>query len=154
VGLGDGTVLLYRHLLQSLTTSPTSLTSLPKPRVIHESPEPITGLGFRENASQLADTAPRGSGTDKSAVPTLGLFIVTTNRVLSAVVSGRGGEARTIDDKGSGLGCAAMDWERKEMIVARDDALWLYGAEGRGQCYAYEGQSRRVDEVQAHALRT
>lgn len=137
IGLGDGTVLLYRHLLQSLTTSSTSLTSLPKARVIHESPEPITGLGFREGASQAART----SETDKSTAPNLSIFVVTTNRVLSAVVSGRGGEAKTIDDKGAGLGCASMDWDRKELIVARDDALWLYGAEGRSQCYAYEGES-------------
>jgi hypothetical protein len=25
------------------------------------------------------------------------------------------------------------------MIVARDDAVYVYGAEGRGACYAYEG---------------
>ena len=48
IGLGDGTVILYRHLDQSIYSSSGSLTTLPKPRVIHESPtEPITGLGFR-----------------------------------------------------------------------------------------------------------
>ncbi|WWD18724.1 hypothetical protein CI109_103178 [Kwoniella shandongensis] len=134
IGLGDGTVLLYRHLLQSLTTSPTSLTSLPKARVIHESNEPITGLGFREPSDK--DTSSGNGG--------LSLFIVTTNRVLCASVSGRGGETRTIDEHGSGLGCAVMDWDRKEMILARDEAVYLYGPDGRGACYAYEGPKSSI----------
>ncbi|OCF37296.1 vacuolar membrane protein [Kwoniella heveanensis BCC8398] len=132
IGLGDGTVLLYRHLLQSLTTSPAALTSLPKARVIHESHEPITGLGFREPT------------LDDPSSPGVSLFIVTTNRVLSAPVSGKGGEARTIDELGCGLGCAIMDWERKEMIIARDEAIYLYGPDGRGACYAYEGPKSSI----------
>lgn len=131
IGLGDGTVLLYRHLLQSLVNSPTSLTALPKARVIHESHEPITGLGFREPSNVAR--------SDSSA--DISLYIVTTNRVLNAPVSARGGETRTIDEeKGAGLGCAVMDWDRRDMIVARDDGIYLYGPEGRGACYAYEGE--------------
>ena len=52
IGLGDLTVpLFHRHLVQSIfcSSSSTSLTSLLKPRTIHESPtEPITALGFTE----------------------------------------------------------------------------------------------------------
>jgi hypothetical protein len=138
IGLGDGTVLLYRHLLQSLTTSPTALTSLPRARVVHESPEPITGLGFREPTS--ATTASRAPENEKTAGQ-ISLLIVTTNRVLVASTSAKGGDARTIDEMGCGLGCAVMDWDRREMIVARDEAVYVYGAEGRGACYAYEGES-------------
>ncbi|WWC62862.1 uncharacterized protein I303_105460 [Kwoniella dejecticola CBS 10117] len=136
VGLGDGTVLLYRHLLQSLTTSPTSLNALPKARVIHESNEPITGLGFREGGQETGSASASSSG--------IALLIVTTNRILSAPVSGKGGETRTIDELGCGLGCAVMDWNRKEMIVARDEAIYLYNAEGRGACYAYEGPKSSI----------
>ncbi|WVR06576.1 hypothetical protein IAU60_003608 [Kwoniella sp. DSM 27419] len=131
IGLGDGTVLLYRHLLQSLTASPTALNFLPKARVIHESREPITGLGFRE-------------AEDKDGAAGISLFIVTTNRILSASVSTRGAEARTIDELGCGLGCAVMDSERREMIVARDEAIYLYSSEGRGACYAYEGPKSSI----------
>lgn len=137
VGLGDGTVLLYRHLLQNLTTNPTALASLPKARVVHESPEPITGLGFRE-AGPLGTASSKAPESDRGGA-TLSLFVVTTNRVLNATVSGRVGEARTIDEVGCGLGCAAMDWERRDMVIARDEAIYLYGPEGRGACYAYEG---------------
>lgn len=136
IGLGDGTVLLYRHLLQSLTTSPTSLTSLPKARVVLEAneraPEAITGLGFREG------------NAEKGSITATALYIVTTNRVLSASVSVKGGEAKVLDETGSGLGCAAMDAERNDMIVARDEAIYLYGPEGRGACYAYEGPKTSI----------
>lgn len=132
IGLGDGTVLLYRHLLQSLTTSPTALTSLPKARVVLEpnerAPEAITGLGFRESHSP------------KHGPNATTLFIVTTNRVLAAPVSAKGGEARVLDEIGCGLDCASMDWERQNMVVARDEAIYLYSPEGRGACYAYDGR--------------
>ena len=127
VGLADGTVLLYRHLSSSLQSS-SSLTSLPKPRVIHESPtEPITGLGFREASEE---------------VPQINLFIVTTNRTLTYIASAKGSgasSATVVDEVGCGLGCATMDWRGKEMIVARDEAIYLCGTEGRGACYAFEG---------------
>ncbi|OCF75394.1 vacuolar membrane protein [Kwoniella mangroviensis CBS 8886] len=140
IGLGDGTVLLYRHLLQSLTTSPTSLTALPKARVMHESREPITGLGFREPQE------PNGTG--------ISLFIVTTNRILSAPVSGKSSssETRTIDELGCDLGCAVMDSQRKEIVVARDEAIYLYGNEGRGACYAYEGPKSSISVYQHNLI--
>ena len=124
IGLGDGTVILYRHLDQSLASS-TSLTSLPKARTVHESPtEPITGLGFREPIGDLSGY----------------LYVVTTNRVLSYLASGSGGASATmIDEIGTGLGCATMDSKAKDIFVVRDEAIFLCGVEGRGPCYAYEG---------------
>ncbi|KAJ6501655.1 hypothetical protein C8R47DRAFT_1253435 [Mycena vitilis] len=116
VGFADGTVLLYRHIDQSINNN----TPLLKPRTVHESPtEPITGLGFSESKS---------------------LFVVTTNRVLSYQVSGTGsGKATVVDDIGCGLGCAAMDWRGNDVVVARDEAIYVCGVESRGACYAYEG---------------
>lgn len=130
IGLADGTVLLYRHLDQSLFAGSNNLTSLPKPKLIHESPtEPITGLGFRE---------PDEDKQDKEK--DLYLFIVTTNRVLSYLASGRGsgGTPTVVDDVGCGLGCAVMDHRAKEMVVARDEAIYMCGPEGRGACFAIE----------------
>ncbi|KIM92146.1 hypothetical protein PILCRDRAFT_83432 [Piloderma croceum F 1598] len=55
--LADDTDLLYRYLDQSIFPSSTSLTSIPKPRTIHESlTEPTTGLGFREPTSLSSRT--------------------------------------------------------------------------------------------------
>ncbi|KAJ6604245.1 hypothetical protein DFH09DRAFT_1122065 [Mycena vulgaris] len=123
IGFADGTVLLYRHIDQSINNN----TALLKPRTVHESPtEPITGLGFSESKS---------------------LFVVTTNRVLSYQVSGAGsgsGKATVVDDIGCGLGCAAMDWRGHDVVVARDEAIYVCGVESRGACYAYEGHKSFV----------
>lgn len=139
IGFGDGSVQLYRHLDQSLFSGNNSLTALPKPKVVHEAPtEPVTGLGFREPRTS------KENGEKTDAV--LYLYIVTTNRVLSYIASGRGsGNTPTVvDEVGSGLGCCSMYSRTQEMAVARDEAIYMCGPEGRGACYAYEGKSSRV----------
>ena len=70
-----------------------------------------------------------------------GLLFVTTNRVLCYQASGKGsgGTPITVDEIGAGLGCATMDWKAREVVVARDEAIYLCGTESRGACYAYEG---------------
>ncbi|KAH7922180.1 hypothetical protein BV22DRAFT_1037818 [Leucogyrophana mollusca] len=132
IGLGDGSVLLYRHLDQSIFSGSSSLASVPKPRTIHESPtEPITGLGFKEP-----------SDDDQN----LHLFIVTTNGVWSYHVSGKGsgGSSVIIDEVGCGLGCATMDWHAKNILLARDDAIYECGTNGRVTSYVYEGRKSSV----------
>ena len=128
VGLADGTVLIYRHLDQSISPS-GGLTALPKPRIIVESSsEPITGLGFRE-------------ATDTDESPHLYLFIVTTNRVLTYQASGRGsgGSPTVVDEIGAGLGCAVVDWKAQNIVIARDKAIYVCNVDGRGPSVAYEG---------------
>ncbi|KAH8094673.1 hypothetical protein BXZ70DRAFT_947050 [Cristinia sonorae] len=132
IGLGDGTVLLYRHLDQSIFSTSNNLTNMPKSRIIHESPaEPVTGLGFKEPDEDNSNTY---------------LFIVTTNHVLSYQVTGRGsgGTPAVMDEVGAGLKCATMDWRNSEMVVAKDEAVYICGTEGRGACYAYEGPKATV----------
>ncbi|KAF8902733.1 hypothetical protein CPB84DRAFT_1846103 [Gymnopilus junonius] len=180
IGLGDGTVILYRHLDQSLSSS-TTLTSLPKARTIFESPmEPITGLGFREPFSFDSDSAASDSqGAERSESFGLGLenpasapspspppsnsnpnpsnlnpdleaadprsqnhylFIVTLSRVLCYQVSGRGsgGTPSVVDEIGAGLGCVVMDRRKRNVVVAREEAIYVCGVDGRGACWAYE----------------
>ncbi|TDL21592.1 hypothetical protein BD410DRAFT_789710 [Rickenella mellea] len=132
IGLADGTVLLFRHIDQSIFSGSTSLTALPKPRIIHESPtEPITGLGFREPTEESQH---------------LFLFIVTINRVLCYQASGRGsgGTPVVVDEVGAGLGCAVMDWRQRNIIVARDEAIYMCSTDGRGPSVAYEGHKSSV----------
>lgn len=129
IGLADGTVLLYRDLDKSLSSS-SALTALPKPRTILESPtEPITGLGFREPG--ISEESPH-----------LHLFVVTTSRVLCYQASGRGsgGTPVVVDEVGGAVGCAVMDWRARDMVVARDEAIYVYSTEGRGPSVAYEGE--------------
>ena len=94
---------------------------------MHESPtEPITGLGFREPTGDMFGY----------------LYVVTTNRVLSYLASARGADgssATMVDEIGTGLGCTTMDSKGKDIIVVRDEAIYLCGIDGRGPCYAFEG---------------
>ncbi|KAK7036583.1 Vacuolar protein sorting-associated protein 11 [Paramarasmius palmivorus] len=179
IGLGDGTVLIYRHLDQALAASSTSLTAIPKPRVIHESPtEPITGLGFREPTPALSNDKAKDK-VDAVADPNLYLFISTTNHVLVYQATGRGSgaNASVVDEIGCGLGCSTMDGgisaliqgeslttvqagnanigkgmggrdAGRVMFVAREEALYMVGIDGRGNCFAHEGQKA---SIQVHA---
>jgi hypothetical protein len=74
------------------------------------------------------------------------LFIATTNRVLVYQASGRGsgGAANEVHEAGAALGCAVMDWKARDMVVARDEAIYICGAENRGSSYAYEGSSTLI----------
>jgi len=98
----------------------------PKQRTVFESEEPITALGFTEDAKQTL------------------LYIVTTNRILTYVTSGKGhgNPPRLLDALGAGLGCVTFR-ENGEMIVGRDDAVYLYGGESGSTVYAYEGPAFR-----------
>lgn len=96
-------------------------------RTVFESEEPITGIEFRE-----------GSITT--------LYIATTGRILTLVISGRGqGQpARSLDETGCGVGCMAVDKGTRDIVVARNDAIYTYGLHGRGPPYAYEGEKKMI----------
>lgn len=100
-----------------------------KQRVVHESEEPITGVEFRTDAKITT------------------LYVATTSRILKLVISGRGqGQpARTLEDSGCGVGCMTVDKRNGDIVVVRDDAIYYYGLEGRGSCYAYDGPKSLVE---------
>lgn len=99
-----------------------------KQRIVHESEEPITGLVFRADAGLTT------------------LFVATTARILKLVISGRGqGQpARTLEDTGCGVGCMTVDDDTGDIVVARDDAIYYYGVDGRGPCIGCEGPKSLV----------
>jgi hypothetical protein len=154
IGLVSGQVLIYRHLQQSLTSSPTAVSSFPKARVLWEgtAAEPITGLGFRFQArshsirphEKLLDlTKTEASGRSDSSA-SVGIFIVTTHKTISVpIISGKGSEPRVIEDAGAALNCSVMDCDQQMLVVGREDGIYTYDTEGRGACFAYEGQSAR-----------
>ncbi|KAL8913895.1 MAG: hypothetical protein Q9171_001388 [Xanthocarpia ochracea] len=98
-----------------------------KQRTVFESEEPITGVEFREG-------------------PTTTLYLATTGRILTLTISGRGqGQpAKNLEDNGCGLGCMTVDSDSGDIVVARDDAIYYYGVNGRGPSYAYEGPKQLV----------
>lgn len=98
-----------------------------KQRTVFESQEPITGVGFRVG-------------------PTTTLYLATTGRILTLTISGRGqGQpARALEDSGCGVGCMTVDKSNGDIVVARDDAIYYYGENGRGPCFAFEGPKKLV----------
>ncbi|KAG0374879.1 hypothetical protein BGX24_009819 [Mortierella sp. AD032] len=111
VGLANGTVvLIYGDLMRERTTAQ---------KVVHHNDEPITGLGFKE---QL-----------KGAL----LYIATTAKVLLYNTSTK--HTQTLDDQGGGLGCAVMNESTQELAIARDEAIFFYGPDGRGPAYGLDG---------------
>ncbi|KAH7346380.1 vacuolar protein sorting protein-like protein [Rhexocercosporidium sp. MPI-PUGE-AT-0058] len=96
-------------------------------RTVHESEEPITGVEFR----------------DEDRITTL--YISTTSRILKLAISGRQGQAaRAVEELGCAVGCMTLDKRTGDIIVARDDAIYYYGVDGRGPCYAHDGPKSLV----------
>lgn len=98
-----------------------------KQRTVLETDEPITGLEFRE-----------GNTTT--------LFISTTSRISTLIISGKGqGQpARVLDEHGCAVDCIAKDPTTNDIVVARDDAVYTYSPRGRGPSYAYEGAKKMI----------
>jgi hypothetical protein len=154
IGLVSGQVLLYRHLLQSLSAAPSALSNFPKARVVWEgtAAEPITGLGFRlQNPDRTAtkggdfDHERTGESSFKLAgAGSVGLFIVTTHKTITVpTISGKGSEPRVLEETGASLHCSVMDLEQRFLIIGREDGIYTYDTEGRGSCFAYEGENER-----------
>ncbi|KAI9673731.1 MAG: hypothetical protein M1829_003968 [Trizodia sp. TS-e1964] len=99
-----------------------------KQRTIYESEEPITGVEFR----------------DGGRITTL--YLATTSRILTLIISGKGqGQpARILENIGCGVGCMTADKSSGNIVVARDDAIYYYGLNGRGPCYGYEGSKSLI----------
>lgn len=100
-----------------------------KQRTVFESEEPITGVEFRDVAKLTT------------------LYVATTSRILKLVISGKGqGQAaKTVEESGCGVGCITVDKRNGDIVVARDDAIYYYGADGRGPCFGYEGPKSLVE---------
>jgi hypothetical protein len=109
---------------------------LGKLRTLHEGKDPITDLGFTLSSS----SSRRNNGTTSTTT----LFILTTSNVLAYPISSSSSKAiaTVLDDLGASVGCSAVMRMAagERMVVARDEAIYVYGAEGREGCYAYEGR--------------
>ncbi|KAJ1033936.1 hypothetical protein NDA16_000144 [Ustilago loliicola] len=149
-------------------TTPTAY----EPRVMHGSKGRKAALARSRdprNAANNATSTPEqtATGAPPSAVH---LFIVTLSRVLRYIVVGKGagGSPAVLDDVGSALGCAAVIPPRSpvapttshtmsvpasaqptpssagKMVIARDEAIYVIGQEGREACFAYEGPKSSI----------
>lgn len=113
LGFGNGAVKVIRgDLIHDRGT---------KQRTVHESEEPITGIEFSEGGQTT-------------------LYIATTGRILTLVISGRGqGQPpRTVEENGCAVNCMTIENATADIVVARDDAVYYYGAKGGRSVFPYE----------------
>lgn len=98
-----------------------------KQRTVYESEDPVTGLEVRQGATKV-------------------LYIANTAKICSLVISGKGqGQpVRTVDNRGCNVGCMTQDRETGDIVIAREDAIYYYGSNGRGPSYAFEGPKKFV----------
>lgn len=121
VGFTNGAVTVIRgDLIHDLGT---------KQRIVFESEEPITGVQL--TADEKLTT----------------LFVSTTSRILRLGLSrkGQGLPPKTIEDIGCAVNCMALDKNRSDVVVAREDAIYTYNMDGRGPPKAYDSPKSRVE---------
>lgn len=113
VGFANGAVTLIRGDLKNDRGA--------KQRTIYESEEPITGVEFREGSKLTT------------------LYVSTTSRILTLVISGKGQgqQPRTLENSGCAVGCMKLDRRTGNIVVAREDAIYNYGLNGRGRTVAF-----------------
>ncbi|KAJ9087067.1 Vacuolar protein sorting-associated protein 11 [Entomophthora muscae] len=146
IGLEDGQVIIIKGNI--------ARDRFTKQKVIHSCSEPIAGLGFSDfhHTQPGLTTALSGSNQPISyfgetpfiskldSDSPLHLFIATTRQILVCSLTGKE-EKTVLDEQGCAVGCSSMiDTEfHRGMSLARDDAFYFYGPDGRGPCLAYEG---------------
>lgn len=117
VGFSDGTVILHRGDLKRDRSV--------KQKVLHPDKEPIIGLAL------------------KSSNICKNLFVCTTTSVLQYNITIKDKEeAVYLDSAGCNSQCYVLadSIQDSPFMVARDDAVYCYTVDGRGPCYAVEGE--------------
>jgi hypothetical protein len=70
------------------------------------------------------------------------LFVVTSDSVSTFHTGGKEIYKEELDSAfGSGIGCAVLT-DEEDLIVARKEAVYFYEVEGRGPCFAFEGEKK------------
>lgn len=94
---------------------------------------PITGLGFRLDGLSLL------------------LFAVTPDSVNSFAMQAQPPRLQTLDHIGSGVNTVTMS-DRSELIVGRPEAVYFYEVDGRGPCWAFEGEKKFMGWFRGYLL--
>ncbi|VVA98335.1 unnamed protein product [Arabis nemorensis] len=94
---------------------------------------PITGLGFRMDGLSLL------------------LFAVTPDSVNSFGMQAQPPKLQTLDHIGSSVNTVTMS-DRSELIVGRPEAVYFYEVDGRGPCWAFEGEKKFMGWFRGYLL--
>ncbi|GAB4859345.1 Vacuolar protein sorting-associated protein 11 [Ancistrocladus abbreviatus] len=93
----------------------------------------ITGLGFRLEGQALQ------------------LFAVTPSSVSLFSLEYQPPRKQTLDQIGCNVNCVAMS-DRSELIIGRPEAVYFYEDDGRGPCWAFEGEKKLVGWFRGYLL--
>ncbi|CAN0927182.1 Vacuolar protein-sorting-associated protein 11 homolog [Linum grandiflorum] len=93
----------------------------------------VTGLGFRVDGQ------------------TLQLFAVTPASVSLFSLHNQPPRRQTLDQIGSSINSVAMS-DRSELIIGRPEAVYFYEVDGRGPCWAFEGEKKFVGWFRGYLL--
>ncbi|KAL8477946.1 hypothetical protein ACS0TY_030013 [Phlomoides rotata] len=94
---------------------------------------PITGLGFRVDGQAFQ------------------LFAVAPNSVSLFNLQSQTPTAQTLDHIGSETASVAMN-DRLELIIGRTEAVYFYEVDGRGPCWAFEGEKKLLGWFRGYLL--
>ncbi|CAN1121102.1 Vacuolar protein-sorting-associated protein 11 homolog [Linum perenne] len=101
--------------------------------VTDKSQSSVTGLGFRVDGQ------------------TLQLFAVTPGSVSLFSLHNQPPRRHTLDQIGSTINSVAMS-DRSELIIGRPEAVYFYEVDGRGPCWAFEGEKKFVGWFRGYLL--
>ncbi|GAA5840938.1 hypothetical protein JCM11251_007644 [Rhodosporidiobolus azoricus] len=117
--------------------------------------------GNKEPVTNVGVTAPPPSSASSAGLQTL--FILTTSQILSLPLPSstyphanrfKHATPTVLDEHGAPVGCAKVlrlsvpgeeeGGTQERMVVAREEAIYVYGGEGREGCWAYEGPKSSI----------
>ncbi|BGP37077.1 Vacuolar protein sorting-associated protein 11 [Rhodotorula kratochvilovae] len=179
VGLADGSVVGFKRVADLVEASLLDLEDyaaraaepgasaakarafapggMGKLRVLWEgNKEPVTNVGITAAAPASAEQT---------------LFILTTSQILALPLpadkssrSAKSAQPALLDELGAAVGCAKVlrlgvgkgaedeGATGERMVVAREEAIYVYGADGREGCWAYEGPKSSIIPLHASSV--
>lgn len=126
IGLCNGVVLLMRDLGHERAPK---LVPLSNP-----SYSPITGLGFSDD------------GKDRTT-----LFAATPDSTVAYHTSLQRTPTEVLDDRGCELGRAVIS-DTHDLCIGRKEAVYFYEPEGRGPCFAFEGEKKMLSWFRGYLI--
>ncbi|CAK9881117.1 unnamed protein product [Sphagnum jensenii] len=112
-----------------LTVDPSSSDSQQPPTAA----SPVTGLGFRAEGSLLQ------------------LFAVSTSSINLFDMHEQPPQKHVLDQLGAEGQCVAMS-DNQDLVVGRTEAVYFYEVDGRGPCWAFEGEKQFIAWFRGYLL--
>ncbi|KAJ7964711.1 vacuolar protein sorting 11 [Quillaja saponaria] len=127
IGLGNGSIYCIKGDIARERITRFKL------QVDNISDKSLTGLGFRVDGQSLQ------------------LFAVTPSSVSLFSLHDQPPKRQTLDQIGSSANSVTMS-DRSELIIGRPEAVYFYEVDGRGPCWAFEGEKKFLGWFRGYLL--